>query len=65
MVGLDGKVRNIPAYMKDELVTKGWRVVINPKQEYYPDRDQTIKSNTVFNNLEEVVETDLLTVEKL
>lgn len=41
MVGTDGGLRTIPSYLVDELTKKGWKLVINPKRNYYPEYDQT------------------------
>ena len=65
LVAPDGKVRYVPSYMKDELIAKGWRIVINPKREYYPELDKSLKSNTTPNVLENVEEGDILEVEKI
>lgn len=43
MVGLDGKVRKMPYYLKDELLKQGWAIITNAKQEYYPQYDRTVK----------------------
>lgn len=65
IIGLDGKVRSVPSYMKDELLKKGWRIVINPKREYYFEFDQSIKGNTTPTELENVSEVDVLPIERL
>lgn len=41
MIGLDGGLRHIPAYMVNELQKQGWRIVQNPKRQYYPEFDRT------------------------
>lgn len=41
MVGIDGGLRRIPAYLSNDLQKKGWRIVLNPKRNYYPEYDQT------------------------
>jgi len=65
MIGPDGKVRNIRSYMKDELLKKGFRVVINPKQEWYPQFDSSLKSNINPNITEVSEDSDFIRVEKL
>lgn len=41
IIGLDGGLRYIPEYLVPELQKKGWKVVVNPKRNYYPELDQT------------------------
>lgn len=44
MIGLDGGLRRIPAYMASDMQKKGWLLVVNPKRLYYPEHDQTLDS---------------------
>jgi hypothetical protein len=48
-IGVDGKLRKMPYYMKDELLKQGWAIVSNPKQEYYPQYDRTVKGYEIPN----------------
>lgn len=41
MVGVDGGLRRIPTYLANDLQKKGWRIVLNPKRNYFPEYDQT------------------------
>jgi hypothetical protein len=41
----DGGVRYIPLYLKDDLLKKGWKVINNPKSEYYPAYDVSLQGN--------------------
>lgn len=41
MIGLDGGLRKIPAYMVNELQKQGWRMVTNPRRQYFPEFDRT------------------------
>ena len=41
IIGLDGGLRYMPAYMLNDLQKQGWRLVTNPKRSYYPELDQT------------------------
>ena len=43
LYGLDGGRREVPLYMKDELLKKGW-VIRDSKEEYIPSLDRTLKS---------------------
>lgn len=39
IIGTDGGLRTVPAYLVDGLVKQGWKVIINPKRTYYPELD--------------------------
>lgn len=41
IIGLDGRLRWLPAYMIKDLQKQGWRLVTNPRREYFPELDQT------------------------
>lgn len=56
MLAPDGGVRYIPLYMKEELLKKGWKIINNPKEEYYPQYDTTLQGYTT--NAETVEEED-------
>lgn len=53
MLGLDGGVKYVPAYMREDLLKRGWKVIINPKEEYYPQYDRTIQG---YSNTSETIE---------
>lgn len=62
MVGIDGGVKYVPYYMRDELIKKGWKIINNPKVEYFPEFDSTLQG---YQTGEEEVndgETNLLEV---
>ncbi len=42
MIGVDGKVRWIDQLKVTEFREKGWRVIVNPKETYYPQYDQAL-----------------------
>ena len=64
MVGVDGKLRLVPLYMKEELLAQGWGLVTNPKQNYYPQYDKTLKGyGDVPPNIDE--DTNYLEIEKI
>ena len=65
MVKSDGKVGVFPSYLKEELLKKGFALIINPKQSYYPQYDRTLKG---YGKNPEVIEEDdpnYLEVEKI
>lgn len=41
LIGPDGGLRRVPAYMVNDLQKQGWRLVINPKRQYYQEYDST------------------------
>lgn len=41
IIGTDGTLRYMPAYLIPDLQKKGWRLVSNPKRTYYAEFDQT------------------------
>lgn len=41
LIGVDGGLRQVPAYMVNDMQKRGWRFVVNPKRQYYPEYDQT------------------------
>jgi hypothetical protein len=55
MIGVDGGVKYVPSYMREELLKKGWKVVSNPKMEYYPQYDRSLQG---FTTDSETVEED-------
>lgn len=62
MVAPDGGVRYIPFYMRDQMLKQGWKVINNPKVEYYPEFDQTLQGNTTISEIIEEEESNLLEV---
>lgn len=62
MLGLDGGVKYVPLYMKEELLKKGWKVITNPKEEYYPQYDQTLQGYFSAPDVVEEVESNFLEV---
>lgn len=52
LIGLDGGLRKIPAYMVNDLQKQGWRMVTNPKRNYYPEYDQTSPHYKPDNQIE-------------
>lgn len=56
MLGVDGGVKYVPAYMREELLKKGWKIISNPKMEYYPQYDQGLQG--FATNSESVEEED-------
>lgn len=55
MIGVDGGVKYVPLYMREELLKKGWKIIVNPKMEYYPQYDQSLQG---FRNESESVDED-------
>ena len=45
MISIDGGVRYVPAYMREQLLKQGWKVINNPKAEYFPQFDRSIQGN--------------------
>lgn len=43
MVGIDGKVRWVEESKASDFIDKGWRVITNPKEVYYPNLDQRLR----------------------
>lgn len=41
MISIDGGLRHMPEYLVPELQKKGWKIIVNPKRNYYPELDQT------------------------
>jgi hypothetical protein len=41
IIGLDGGLRYIPAYLIPDLQKQGWILVTNPKRTYYQEYDRT------------------------
>jgi hypothetical protein len=44
VIGLDGRVRWLPAYLLPELQKQGWLLVNNAKRDYYIEHDTTLPS---------------------
>lgn len=57
MIGLDGGLRKIPAHMVNELQKQGWRMVTNPKRNYYYEYDTTNPHYKPPDQLDEPMET--------
>lgn len=45
MINPRGSLREIQAMMVPELKAQGWRVVVNPKRDYFPELDEANKNN--------------------
>lgn len=44
VVGTDGRVRDVPAYLVPDLIKQGFKVFNSPpKENYFPSLDQTIE----------------------
>lgn len=41
IIGLDGGLRKVPAYLISDLQKQGWVLVTNPKRQYYVEWDRT------------------------
>lgn len=65
MIGSDGRVRIVPDYMKDKLIAQGFRLIVNAKEEYYPQHDIRNGGDKALNIMEDVEPIDQLEVEKL
>ena len=53
LIGTDGGLRHISSpYLVPELEKQGWRIVVNPKREYYPEYDTTHPSYTKNQTIE-------------
>lgn len=62
MLGIDGGVKYVPIYMRDELLKKGWKVITNPKMEYYPQYDQSLQGFTTDSEAVEENDNNFLEV---
>lgn len=47
MIATDGKVRWVDQDKSSEFVERGWRMVMNPKETYYPQYDQALNKKPV------------------
>lgn len=57
LIGVDGKVRWIDQRLAPDFIEKGWRSIVNPKENYYPQYDQAVSSpqhDEVGNNMKVV-----------
>lgn len=63
MIKADGGLWEGPSYLAEELKKKGWRYVVNPKRNYYPEYDTTHPNYKSEEDLE--IESDILKVEVL
>lgn len=51
MINPRGSLREVHASMVAELKVQGWKIVINPKREYYPELDSiNLKNKMVQTN---------------
>lgn len=61
-----GRVVTVSSHMKEELLKKGFRIIINPKEEYYPtydsQADRYLKDQNIMEN---IPVSDILEVDKL
>lgn len=44
LIGIDGKVRWIEESKVPDYIDRGWRVIVNPKEAYYPQYDQRFQN---------------------
>ena len=58
----DGGVRYIPLYLRDGLLKQGWKVINNPKQEYYAQYDQSLQGFSENSDTVDEKESNLLEV---
>ena len=58
----DGGVRYIPLYLKDGLLKQGWKVINNPKQEYYPAYDVSLQGHVAGSETVDEEDSNLLEV---
>ena len=63
MLAPDGGVRYIPLYLRDGLLKQGWKVINNPKSEYYPQYDQSLQGFSENSDTADEKESNLLEVE--
>lgn len=62
MISIDGGLRQIPEYLVPELQKKGWKIIVNPKRNYYPELDQM---SPYFKKEEKDIVSTILEVEVL
>lgn len=65
MVNPRGSLREIQAGMVPELKAQGWRIVVNPKREYFPELDAENKHNIVGHVEEELDQSSILQFEDI
>ena len=65
MVNIRGSLKYVQAGMVPELKAQGWRIVVNPKREYYPELDQENKNNNMGPVAEELDEGNILKYEEV
>ena len=65
LIGLDGGLRLVASYLVPDLEKQGWRQVVNPKRNYYPEHDKTSPSYREQELIDLNEDTDLLVVEIL
>lgn len=66
MINPTGRVVIVPISMKNTLLKQGFKIIINPKNEYYPQHDE---KNSGFRDYENIIESmeagNFLEVEKV
>lgn len=45
MINPRGSLREVSSTLVPELKAAGWKIVVNPKKDYYPELDQDNKNN--------------------
>ena len=63
MVNTRGSLKYIQSSLVNDLKAQGWRIVVNPKREYYPELDQENKNNTAGPVAEELDQGNILQFE--
>lgn len=60
-----GRVITANGNMKKELLAKGFRMIVNPKEEYYPSYDKSNYGTQDWNVIENIETSNYLEVTKL
>lgn len=65
VIATDGGLRHVAGNTVNDLILRGWKVVVNPKRNYYPEYDRTHPSYRDEQLVDFNEDTDTLIVEKL
>lgn len=67
MIGVDGRVRSVPSYLRESLLKEGFKMIYNAKEEYYPNYDvrNTDYQSKDMNIIEDIEPSEYLEVEKI
>lgn len=60
-----GRVITVPLYLKISLLAQGYKLIMNPKEEWYPQHDKRVNESNDLNVLENIEEGNILEVEKI